>query len=134
MLPDDEEQVVAGLRTMLRIRRLEEEVRTLRATGGIVGSVHLGIGQEAIPTGVLGETDRERDVVVATYRGHGWAIACGSDLVIGVEVIDARWLNPFDHLLVESSVRKTGRVSVERLETEIRQVVTGGKLGPLESR
>ncbi len=65
---------------MLRIRRFEEEVQALRAEGQIVGSVHLGIGQEAIPTGVVGETQRERDVVVATYRGHGWAVACGSDL------------------------------------------------------
>jgi pyruvate dehydrogenase E1 component beta subunit len=31
---------------------------------------------------------------------------------ISVEVIDARWLSPFDHALVASSVRKTGRVMI----------------------
>ncbi len=29
---------------------------------------------------------------------------------VGVEVIDARWLNPFDHDLVAASARRTGRV------------------------
>jgi len=67
------------LRKILRIRIFEERVLQLRLEGFIVGSVHLCIGQEAIPVGtcaVLGP----QDVVFATYRGHGWAIACGTPL------------------------------------------------------
>lgn len=80
MFTSETTQSLEDLRMMLRIRRFEEEVRALRMSGDVVGSVHLGIGQEAIPTGVVGEADLDRDVVIATYRGHGWAIACGSSL------------------------------------------------------
>lgn len=67
-------------RMMWRIRLFEERVRELKRAGSIAGSVHLCIGQEAIPVGALRALDRDRDAVFATYRGHGWAIACGSDL------------------------------------------------------
>lgn len=67
-------------RTMLRIRRFEERVSELQAAGSIAGSVHLAIGQEAIPVGVMGAATPD-DRVFATYRGHGWAIACGVPLV-----------------------------------------------------
>ena len=65
-------------KAMLFIRRFEEECLRLSGEGQIQGSIHLCLGQEAIPVGamsVLGEQDR----VVATYRGHGWALACGAD-------------------------------------------------------
>jgi TPP-dependent pyruvate/acetoin dehydrogenase alpha subunit len=67
---------VALYRLMLTIRRFEEITLELRESEHIVGSLHLSCGQEAIPAGacaVLGPEDR----VVATYRGHGWALACG---------------------------------------------------------
>ena len=63
---------------MLRIRRFEEAVQAESLTGAIDGSVHLCLGQEAIPVGAvsaMGQNDR----VIATYRGHGWALALGSD-------------------------------------------------------
>ena len=65
-------------KAMLFIRRFEEECLRLSGEGQVQGSIHLCLGQEAIPVGamsVLGEQDR----VVATYRGHGWALACGAD-------------------------------------------------------
>lgn len=65
------------LRRMLTIRRFEEEVRRLRLEGGIVGSVHLCIGQEAVPVGAVGALDLATDVVGSTYRGHGWALSTG---------------------------------------------------------
>jgi pyruvate dehydrogenase E1 component alpha subunit len=65
---------------MLRIRNFEERVRELRLAGDMVGSVHLCIGQEAIPIGVLDCLDRSVDVVGSTYRGHGWALASGLPL------------------------------------------------------
>lgn len=62
---------------MFFIRKFEESVLGLCRDGAVAGSVHLCMGQEAIPVGAasaLGPQDR----VLATYRGHGWALACGS--------------------------------------------------------
>lgn len=64
---------------MLAIRRFEERVSDLRLAGDITGSVHLEIGQEAIPVGALMAL-RPGDPVFSTYRGHGWALASGSSL------------------------------------------------------
>jgi len=66
---------------MASIRALEERCLELSAEGLIAGSVHVCAGQEAIPVGAvdaLTETDR----VGATYRGHGWALACGTPLTL----------------------------------------------------
>jgi TPP-dependent pyruvate/acetoin dehydrogenase alpha subunit len=67
-------------RIMCRIRMFEEKIIDLKLAGLVAGSVHPCIGQEAIPVGAMSALDRRRDVVFATYRGHGWAIACGSEL------------------------------------------------------
>ena len=61
---------------ILFIRRLEEAVLRIRREGHISGSVHVCIGQECVPVATLASLD-ERDRVLATYRGHGWALACG---------------------------------------------------------
>lgn len=66
-------------RMMLRIRRFEEMVTELRIAEDVVGSVHLCIGQESGPA-TLAAAMQPTDRVVATYRGHGWAIACGVPL------------------------------------------------------
>ncbi|GAA5071805.1 pyruvate dehydrogenase E1 component alpha subunit [Thermocatellispora tengchongensis] len=70
------ERRLADLLAMWRIRAFEEKVRDLRLEGPIVGSVHLCIGQEAIPVGACDVLEPE-DALYATYRGHGWAIARG---------------------------------------------------------
>lgn len=61
---------------LLRIRLFEEEVYALARSGEITGSVHLCLGQEAVPVGACRSLSKE-DSVVATYRGHGWAISRG---------------------------------------------------------
>ncbi|HUZ54616.1 MAG TPA: thiamine pyrophosphate-dependent enzyme [Streptosporangiaceae bacterium] len=61
---------------MLQIRRVEEAILRLRRADEISGSVHLCVGQESAPVGVAAALDH-RDRVIATYRGHGWALACG---------------------------------------------------------
>jgi len=71
-----DEQVLADYMAMLRIRLTEEAILSLRLGGTIVGSVHLSNGQEAIPVGIVGARE-PHDPVFATYRGHGWALACG---------------------------------------------------------
>jgi 2-oxoisovalerate dehydrogenase E1 component len=63
-------------RQIALIRAFEERCLALGSEGVVAGSVHVCAGQEAIPVGALAAlTDRDR--VVATYRGHGWALACG---------------------------------------------------------
>jgi len=63
-------------RRMLRIRRFEERTLELKQAEQIPGSVHLCVGQEAIPVGAC-STLVDGDVVTATYRGHGWALEFG---------------------------------------------------------
>ncbi|RZL94272.1 MAG: thiamine pyrophosphate-dependent dehydrogenase E1 component subunit alpha [Variovorax sp.] len=65
------------LHSMVRIRRFEEKVTELRKAQTIVGSVHLCSGQEAIYVGTRAALT-EKDRVFGTYRGHGWALACGA--------------------------------------------------------
>lgn len=75
-----ERSVLTGyLQAMTRIRLFEEKVTELRKQQVIVGSVHLCIGQEAIYVGARAALKPE-DRVFATYRGHGWALACGVPL------------------------------------------------------
>jgi 2-oxoisovalerate dehydrogenase E1 component len=71
-----------ALKKIIRIRTVEQYAQdfSLTAPPKYMGSAHFCAGQEAIPVGVvdgLGETDQ----LVATYRGHGWAIASGLSLV-----------------------------------------------------
>ena len=65
---------------MARIRAIEEEVVEAFAAGLIPGSTHPCIGQEAIPVGTIAQL-RSDDQVLATYRGHGEALAKGVDAV-----------------------------------------------------
>src|SRR6185437_15736811 len=65
-------------RQMTTIRFFEESAIELFAKGLITGSTHPCIGQEAIVVGTCASLGPE-DVVLATYRGHGAAIAKGSE-------------------------------------------------------
>jgi 2-oxoisovalerate dehydrogenase E1 component len=71
---------VDAFRRMAEIRRFEEQALELSREGLVSGSIHLCLGQEAIPVGALAALDPD-DRVIATYRGHGWALACGSEPV-----------------------------------------------------
>jgi TPP-dependent pyruvate/acetoin dehydrogenase alpha subunit len=66
-------------RSIALIRRFEERLVELKAAGQIQGSMHLCSGQEAIPVGSCTALE-ERDALMVTYRGHGWAIARGIPL------------------------------------------------------
>lgn len=70
--------VADAYRQMATIRRFEEQILELGREGVIAGSIHLCLGQEAIPVGTLAALE-DRDRVLSTYRGHGWALACGTD-------------------------------------------------------
>lgn len=71
------QQQMNYLEQMYRIRFFEEKVLQLRLSGSIVGSVHLCIGQEAVAVGAVSGRAKQ-DAVFATYRGHGYALACGA--------------------------------------------------------
>jgi pyruvate dehydrogenase E1 component subunit alpha len=64
------------LREMLRIRRFEEKCVELYSATKIRGFLHLCIGEEAVPVGVM-QALRPDDAVLATYREHGHALARG---------------------------------------------------------
>lgn len=75
---ENSEFLLDAYRRMSFIRSFEDAA--LRLTKGddalIVGSAHFCAGQEAVPVGAIAAL-RADDQVVATYRGHGWALESG---------------------------------------------------------
>jgi pyruvate/2-oxoglutarate/acetoin dehydrogenase E1 component len=63
---------------MVLIRTFEDAVQRLFMHNEIQGTTHLYQGQEAVAVGVCAELS-PRDVVAATYRGHGVCLAMGTD-------------------------------------------------------
>ncbi|MBB3661213.1 pyruvate dehydrogenase E1 component alpha subunit [Prauserella sediminis] len=68
-----------ALTTMWTIRRFEEAVDDMFARGLMHGTMHLSIGQEAVPTGACMALS-EGDYITSTHRGHGHCIAKGAKL------------------------------------------------------
>jgi pyruvate dehydrogenase E1 component alpha subunit len=75
----DVDAAAAALRTMWTIRRFEEAVDDLFARGLMHGTMHLSIGQEAVPVGACLAL-RDGDYITSTHRGHGHCIARGARL------------------------------------------------------
>ena len=67
---------LAQYERMIEIRTLEEQINELFAAGEIRGTTHLCIGQEVLAVG-MASVLRPTDIVSATYRGHGIALALG---------------------------------------------------------
>ena len=63
---------------MLLIRLFELEMHRLFLKGEVHGTTHLAAGQEAIPVAVC-QVLRPDDYLAGTYRGHGHALAKGTD-------------------------------------------------------
>jgi TPP-dependent pyruvate/acetoin dehydrogenase alpha subunit len=63
---------------MLLIRNFENEMQRLFLKGEVHGTTHLAAGQEAVPVGVCLALE-PGDYVAGTYRGHGHALAKGTD-------------------------------------------------------
>ncbi len=63
---------------MVRIRAFEDEMQRLFLRGEVHGTVHLYTGQEACAVGVCAAL-APGDRVAATYRGHGAALAMGTE-------------------------------------------------------
>jgi 2-oxoisovalerate dehydrogenase E1 component len=78
---NDNSASIALLWEMLRIRELEQRSLDLSTATPpeVIGSAHFCAGQEAVPVGTLAGLG-DADQIVATYRGHGWALASGLSL------------------------------------------------------
>ncbi|MGO9889824.1 MAG: thiamine pyrophosphate-dependent dehydrogenase E1 component subunit alpha [Solirubrobacteraceae bacterium] len=63
---------------MLLIRLFETEMQRLFLRGEVHGTTHLCAGQEAVPVGVCSALE-PGDWLAGTYRGHGHALAKGTD-------------------------------------------------------
>ena len=70
---------VAMLRTMIRIRVLEEGIERHFLAGDIPGFAHLSIGQEAVAAGTCANL-RPDDAIASTHRGHGHTLAKGTSM------------------------------------------------------
>ncbi len=71
-----QEDAIAQYERMIEIREFEGQINGLFASGSIRGTTHLCLGQEALAVG-LASVLRPTDIVSATYRGHGIALALG---------------------------------------------------------
>ena len=76
--PDAVRPYLESYGRMLLIRLFEQEMHRLFLEGEVHGTTHLAAGQEAIPVGVCQVLEPD-DYVAGTYRGHGHALAKGSD-------------------------------------------------------
>src|ERR687893_235840 len=63
---------------MRLIRRFEQEIHRLFLKGEVHGTTHLSAGQEAVPVGICSALEPD-DWAAGTYRGHGHALAKGTD-------------------------------------------------------
>lgn len=76
--PLDRQLGLSLLRTMLLIRRFEEQCAEEYSKGNIRGFLHLYIGEEAVAAGIISAL-AENDPIFATYREHGHALTRGID-------------------------------------------------------
>jgi pyruvate dehydrogenase E1 component alpha subunit len=72
----NKDDLLRHYRTMMVIRRFEEEAARNYAKGKIGGFLHLYIGQEAIAVAAAEVLD-DHDYIFQTYRDHGIALARG---------------------------------------------------------
>ena len=75
----EKKQLLDFYKTMLTIRRFEEQTFEFYKRGLMAGLAHLYMGEEAVATGVCGALN-EKDYIGSTHRGHGHLIARGADL------------------------------------------------------
>ncbi len=74
----DQHTLLARYGRMLLIRQFEDEIHRLFLRGEVHGTTHLYAGQEAVAVGICSALT-DGDWVAGTYRGHGHALASGTD-------------------------------------------------------
>src|SRR5882672_10268144 len=73
------ERLIALYRSMLRIRRIEEEIERRYHEDHMKTPIHLVIGQEATSVGASAAMT-DRDLLYSSHRTHGNYLAKGGDL------------------------------------------------------
>jgi len=74
----DSKVIISMFRTMITIRRFEEQSKR-EADSGKLRGLHSSIGQEAVPTGMCAHLG-DKDFIFGTHRSHHHCIAKGVDL------------------------------------------------------
>ena len=74
----NKEQCLEIYRKLKIARRFEEKTMELGSQGEVLGSIHAGIGMEAVGVGVTLAL-KEGDIALKTHRAHGQLIAEGVD-------------------------------------------------------
>ena len=64
---------------MYLIRAFEDAAQQQYYAGKVQGTMHLCVGEEAVPVGVMAAL-RTDDQITSTHRGHGHAVAKGQDV------------------------------------------------------
>ena len=77
-VPTDPTPYLEGYRRMYLIRQFETSMHRLFLAGEVHGTTHLGAGQEAVAVGVCMALEPD-DYAAGTYRGHGHALAKGTE-------------------------------------------------------
>ena len=70
---------VEMLYKMILIRAFEEQAEKLFMKNLVHGTMHLSIGEEAVPVGSIFAAEKT-DYITSTHRGHGHMIAKGGDI------------------------------------------------------
>lgn len=73
------EQLVKMYRTMILIRRFEENAVDYFKQGIVIGNMHMYVGEEAVAVGVC-ENLTDEDYVASTHRCDGHLVAKGADV------------------------------------------------------
>lgn len=73
-----ENQGMAGLRLMAKIREFERRMPLLSEEGLIRGSTHPSVGMEAVAVGVSLNLE-DKDAIASNHRGHAHTLAKGAD-------------------------------------------------------
>ena len=118
-IPISKDRLLSLYRTMLLIRRSEEQLAKAHQRGLVHGACHTYVGQEAIAVGVCAHLHTE-DAVFSTHRGHGHALAKGV---------------PPEQLMAELYGRATGCSrgrggSMHLFAPEVGMMGTSGIVGP----
>lgn len=75
---EDKTEMLNLFRNMSLIRKFEQKVSELFLRGVIPGTIHLSFGEEAVAVGVNSVLGN-KDVIIPTHRGHGYALSKGME-------------------------------------------------------
>ena len=75
----DPAELRAQLAMMWTIRRVEQHLAAMRKDGNIGGPIHLGVGQEAVATGIA-KCLRRSDRVFGAHRSHSHVLSQGGSI------------------------------------------------------